>query len=83
MFTKANLNHFTLDLLCQFETHYTLVDSNQNSCMYFVLAIKLSEVWIRILINDIVFISNEYLMNGEYGLSSRKEKRALFLYSCV
>ena len=83
LFTKANLNYFTLDLLYQSESHYTLVDSNQNRCMYFVLDIKLSEVWIRILINDIVSISNDFLINGEYGLSSRKEKRALFLDSCV
>ena len=69
---------------------YTLVDSNQNRCMYFLvakqpneLAVKLSEVWIRILINDIVSISNDPLIDGEYGLSSRKEKRALCLGSSV
>ena len=44
---------------------------------------KLSEVWIRILINDIMFISNDLLIDGEYGLSSRNENRALFVDSCV
>ena len=28
-------------------------------------------------------ISNDFLINGEYGLSSWKEKRALFLESCM
>ena len=67
-----------------------LVDSNQNRCMYFLvpkqpceLAVKLSELWIRILINDSMSISNDFLINGEYGLSSRKANRALFLDSCV
>ena len=45
------------------------------------LAVKLYEVRIRILINDIV--SNDLLLDGEYRLSNRKEKRALFLNSCV
>ena len=43
----------------------------------------MSEVSIEILINDIVFISNDSLINGEYGLSGRKEKRAIILDSCV
>ena len=67
-----------------------LVDSNQNRCMYFLvakqpseLAVKLSELWIRILINDSMSISNDFLINGEYGLSSRKANKALFLDSCV
>ena len=84
-FAKANLRDFALDLLYQYETYYALVDSNQNRCMYFLvakqpceLAVKLSEVWIRILINGTVSISNNFLINGENGLSSRKEKRALF-----
>ena len=47
------------------------------------LAVKLSEVWIRILINDIASISSDFLINGKYCLSSRKEKRALFLDSWV
>ena len=34
------------------------------------LAVKLSKIWIRILINKIVSISNDFLINGEYGLSS-------------
>ena len=89
-FAKANLGHFTLYLLYQSEMHYMLADWNQNRCIYslvakqpFGLAIKLSEVWIRISTNDIVSSSNDFLINGEYDLSSRKEKRALFLDSCV
>ena len=45
------------------------------------LAVKLSEVWVRILISDIASISNDLLVHGEYGVSSRKENRALFLDS--
>ena len=45
------------------------------------LAVKLSEVWVRILITDIASISNDLLVHGEYGVSSRKENRALFLDS--
>ena len=90
LFSKVNLRYFRLDLLYHSGTHYTLADSNQNRCMYFLvakepceLAVKLSEVWIRILVNNIVSISNDFLINGEYGLSRRKEKRVLFLDSCV
>ena len=90
MFTKANLRHFSLNVLFHSGNHYTLVDSKQNRCLYFLvvqqpckLAVKLSEVLIRILINKIASISNDFLINGEYGLSSRKEKRVLFLDSCM
>ena len=91
LFAKTNLRHFTLDLLFhQSGTYYALVDSYRNRCMYFLvakqpceLAVKLSEVWIIILINDIVSISNHFLINGDYVLRSRKEKRVLFLDSCV
>ena len=47
------------------------------------LAVNLPEVYIRISINDILSISNDLLIDGEYGLSSRKEKTALFLDSCM
>ena len=47
------------------------------------LAVKLSEVWIRILINNIDWISNDLLIDGEYGMSKRKENRTLFLDSCL
>ena len=84
LFTKANLIHFSLDVLHHPGNHYTLVDSKQNRCMYFLVAkepceltVKLSEVWIRILINEIVSISNDLLIDGEYGLSSREEKSAV------
>ena len=90
LFAKANLSHFALDLLYQAGTHYALVDSNQNRCIYFVVAkqpcefaVKLSEVWNRILINDIVSISNDLLIEGVYSLSSRKENKAFFLDNCV
>ena len=35
------------------------------------------------MINKILSISDDFLINGEYGLSSRKEKRVLFLDSCM
>ena len=47
------------------------------------LAVKLSEDWIRILVNDMVSISNDFLIDSEYGLSGRKGKTALFLHSCL
>ena len=90
MFAKANLRHFSLDMLYRSRTHYTLVDSKQNRCIYFLvakqpyeLAVKLSEVWIRILFNNIDCISNDLLIDGEYGMSDRKENRELFLDSYV
>ena len=36
------------------------------------LAVKLPEVWIRILINNIDCISNDLLIDCEYGMSDRK-----------
>ena len=76
MFTKANLRYFSSDVL-----YYSGHDSKQNRCMYFLvakqpceLAVKLSEVWMRISINEIVSIPNDLLIDGKYGLSSRKEK---------
>ena len=90
MFAKVNLRHFALDVFYYSGTHCALIYSNQNRCMYFLvvkqpreLAVKLSEVWIRILINDMVFSSNDFLIDSEYGLSGRKGKTALFLHSCV
>ena len=68
-FTGVNLMSFTLDLLYCSETYYALV--------------KLPEVWVRILINDIVCIANDLLIDGEYDMSSRKENRESFLRSCV
>ena len=65
LFTKADLRH-SLDIMYHSEIHCTLVDSKQSSCMYFLVAkqpcelvVKLSEVWIGILINNIVSISND------------------------
>ena len=37
-FTKADLRHFSLDVLYHSEIHYTLVVSKQSSCMYFLVA---------------------------------------------
>ena len=74
--TKANLRYFSSD-----DLYYSGHDSKQNRCMYFLvakqpceLAVKLSEVWMRISINEIVSIPNDLLIDGKYGLSSRKEK---------
>ena len=82
--------NFTSDLLYCSETYYTLVDSKQNTCLYFLvvkqpceLAVKLPEVWVRISIIDIASISNDLLIDGEYDMSSRKENTDSFLDSCV
>ena len=83
------MRHFVLDLMYQSGTDYRLAGSNENRCMYFIvvkqpceLSVKLSEIWTRISVNDIVSISNDLLTDGEYGMSNRKENRALFLASC-
>ena len=48
------------------------------------MIVFLSEVYLRILTNQIVSISNNLLcLSGEYGLSKRCEKRELFLDSCA
>ena len=80
LFTNANLINFTLDVLYHSGTHYTLVDSKQNRCMDFLvakppyeLAVKLSEVWVTILINNIFSISNDLLIDGEYSMDNRKK----------
>ena len=90
MFANTEVERLDLDLLYHSETYYTLFDSKQNRCIYFLvpkklcgLAVNLSEVWLRILINDFVCIYNDLLIDGEYGMSSRKEKRAEFLDSCL
>ena len=90
LFSKANLMNFTLDVLYWCGTHYALVDPKQNRCLYFLvakqpceLAVKLSEVWVRTFINDIVSISNNLQIDGEYGMSCRKENRKFFLDNCA
>ena len=90
LFANTEVERLDLDLLYHSETYYTLFDSKQNRCIYFLvakklcgLAVNLSEVWLRILINDFVCIYNDLLIDGEYGMSSRKEKRAEFLDSCL
>lgn len=62
----------------------------QNRCMYFLVAkqpyelgVKFSEAWVRILIKNIVPISNDLLIDGKYGMNSGKENRASFLDSCA
>ena len=37
----------------------------------------------RILFNEIISLFNDLLIDGAYGLSSRKENRVLFLDSCI
>ena len=44
LFTKTNLINFTLNALYHSGTHYTLVDSKQNRCLYFLVAKQLCEV---------------------------------------
>ena len=67
------------------EKHYKLIESEHNQCMIFFVAkdsadlVSLSEVYVRILTNIFYSISNEVLqMKGE-SLSTRLEKRDLFL----
>ena len=83
--------NFSLDVLYHSGSHYMLVDSKQNKCISFLvakepceLAVKLAEVWVIILINNIIAsISNDLLIDGEYGMNSRKGNRTWFLDSCV
>ena len=80
---------FNLDILYSSETHSQLVVSEQNCYMNFLVVkqpcdiiIFLSEVYVRILTNQIVSISNDPLhMSGGYGLPTMCEKRNLFLDS--
>ena len=66
LFVKARRMRFNSKVLYSSETHFQLVNSKQNRCMYF-LAVKqpcdiiffLSEVYVRILINQIVSIFND------------------------
>ena len=55
--------------------------AGKNPCDIIVF---LSEVYVRILTNQIASISNDLLcMSGEYSLSTKLEKRHLFLDSGV
>lgn len=75
------------------EDYYDLIDSRQNRCMHFLvarhpceLAIVPSEVWIRILLNEIISVGHDILkchVSGcMFGISSRKEKRDMFEGCC-
>ena len=70
----------------QYRSRHALVESKQYRCMYVEapkhpcdLVIVWSEVWVKILLNEIISVSDNILNSGQYGSSSRKEKRALFL----
>ena len=59
---------FILDVLYLFETYFQLVGSKQNRCMNFLVVkqpcdiiVSLSEVYVRILTNQIVSIFNDLL----------------------
>ena len=88
-FVKSRRTRFSLDVLYLSETYFQLVDSKQNRRMIYLVAKQpcgiinfLSEVYVRILTNQIVSISNDLLfMSGKYGLSTRHTKRDLFLDS--
>ena len=86
LFAKAEVRRLDLDVLYWSEAHHGLVGSKQYRRIYNVtlkhpcdLVINLSKVWVRILLNEIIFVSDNSLNFGQYGSSSRKEKRALFL----
>ena len=92
LFVQSRKTRFNLDVLYSSETHYKLVDSKQNRCMNFLVAkhpcdsmVFLSEVYVRILTNQVVSISNDLLrMPGKYDLTKYGlSKRNLFLDSCV
>ena len=80
---------FSLDVLYLCETHFQFVDSKKNRCMIFLAAKQAcdiiffsSEVYVRILTNQIVSFSNDLLcISGEYGLSTRHTKLNLCLDS--
>ena len=72
------------------EKHFKLVDSKQNRCMNFLVAKHpcnviafLSEVYVKILTNQVVSISIDLLrMPGRYDLTNYgSSKRDLFLNS--
>ena len=74
------------------ETHLKLVDSKQNRCMNFLVVkhpcdiiVFLSEVYVRILSNQVFLISNDVLRSpGKYGLAKYgPSKRDLLFDSCV
>ena len=86
LFANAEVRRLDLDVLYWSEAHHALVESKQYRCMYVEalkhpcdLVIVWSEVWLRILLNEIISVSDNILNSGQYCNSSRKEKRALFL----
>ena len=68
---------FNLDVLHSCKTHFELADSQGNCCINFLVAkhpcdiiVFLSEVYVRILTNQIVSISNDLLrLPGKYDLT--------------
>ena len=72
LFANTEVRRLDLDILYHSRTHYTLLDSKQNRCIYFLvakqlcgLAVNLSQVRLTILINDFVSIYNDLLIDGE------------------
>ena len=86
---EAQVRRIDLNLLYLSKDYYDLVVSKQNRCMYFLvawhpceLAIVLSEVLVRILLNEIISIAGNILkchvFGCVFGISSSKEKRVCF-----
>ena len=87
---EVEVSIIDLNLLYLSKDYYDLVVSKQNRCMYFLvarhpceLAIVLSKVLVRILLNEIISIADDILKSHVsgyvFGISIRKEKRGLFL----
>ena len=91
LFAKSRRTRFNLDVLYSSNSHFQLVHSKQNCCMYFLvvkqpcdIVVYLSEVYVRILTNQIVSISNDLLsMSGEQNLSTIRDKCDMFVDSSV
>ena len=92
LFAQSRKMEFNLDVLYSSETHCRLLDSEQNRCMNFLFVKQpcdiidyLSEVYVRILSNQIVLISNDLLhtSDGKKETKYGTTKQDLFLDSCA
>ena len=97
LFVQSRKTRFNLDVLYSSKPHFELVDSKQNRWINFLAAknpcdviIFLSEVYVRILTNQVVSISNDFLrMPGEYDLTKYGSSKlnlllfAVFILICV
>ena len=92
LFIQSRRTRFNLNGLYSSETHFKFVGSKQNDCMDFLVVkhpcdiiVFLSEVYVRILTNQVISISNKLLhLPGKCDLTKySSSKRDLFWDSCV